>query len=375
MPEMPGVAAPIILLAFDRPHLLARVLETLAAQQPAIDPRRLHLFLDGHFCPYRDQAVADPAAVDATALVFQRAFPEGQVHRAATNLGVAFNYDRAERFAFEELQAPVAYFLEDDLELSPRYLAALDQLAALALGQERIACVAAYGDHLLPVAEQVRRRRELMALEHLWGFALTRRHWLERRPIIDPYLDLLRGANYRDRPDQRVLEYFWGLGIGVRGTSQDAAKTAACLLLGRVQLRCAAVLARYVGDEGLHMSKQLFINLGYADTQLFPADMPLEDFILPSDAELDALLAARRAEAEGLRGKVPKAPRAWPPQPLPLDAAGVVTLFYRGVLGREPDETGFANNLAALQRGDCSPAQLLASFIASAEFRDKFTKT
>ena len=269
-------APPVVVLAFDRPELLAQVLGSLLAQRPALDPARVHLFLDGAYCPHRDRLVADPAVLDRAALEFRRAFPTALVHRAPQNLGVAFNYDRAERFAFETLGAEVAYFLEDDLVLSPHYLATLDRLAALALAEPRIGYVAAYGDHRLDVAAQRARATELQPMEHLWGYALTRRHWQERQPLWQGYLELLHGRNYRDRPQQPILEHWSQQGAGVEVSSQDGAKVACCQLLGRLRLSTVAVLARNIGEYGLHFVPEDYRAAGFHLTQLFPAEAPLE---------------------------------------------------------------------------------------------------
>jgi hypothetical protein len=365
-----AATSPILLLAFDRPDLLEQVLLSLLDQQPAVDPARVHLFLDGAYCPYRDALVADPVAVDRSALVFRRLFPAGQVHRAPHNLGVAFNYDRAERFAFDEGQAPLAYFLEDDMVLSPFYLATLDRLGALALTEPRVAYVAAYGDHRLSVAEERARLRELQPMRHLWAYALTRRHWLERQPILAPYLDLLRGSNYRDRPHQAILEHWWRIGGGATVSSQDGAKAVACQLLGRLRLVTVAVLGRYIGEVGLHFSPAEFRAAGFHLTQCYPAEAALHDLKLPDEAGLTALLAAEQARALECRGVAPVLRLNWPAQPLPLEAEALVTLLYRTLLGREPDAAGLEVHVRQLQSGFFSPAQMVQCFLESAEFKE-----
>ncbi len=367
----PGaVAPPILLLAFDRPELLAQVLESLAAQQPKLDPARINLFLDGAYCPYRDALVADPVAVDHAALVFRRLCPGGRLHRAPQNLGVAFNYDRAERFAFVEQDAPVAYFFEDDLVLSPFYLATLDRLAALAVAEPRVAYVGACGDHRLDVAAQRDRLGCLQPMEHMWGYAMTRRHWLERQPVLAPYLDLLRGCNYRDRPHQQILEHWWRQGAGVSVSSQDGAKLATCQLLGRMRLSTVAVLARNIGEVGLHFSPEGYRAAGFHLTQCYPAEAPLADIELPDDAALEAMLAAEQALAAERRGVPAPLRPAWPAQPLPLDAVGLVRLLYRTLLERDPDDAGLAAHAELLETGQSDPAQVIQGFLDSSEFRD-----
>lgn len=361
---------PILVLAFDRPDLLEQVLVSLAAQQPAVQPGRVHLMLDGAYCQHRDALVADPALLDRAALIFRRLFPAGQVHRAAGNLGVAFNYDRAERFAFDALDAEVAYFLEDDLVLSPHYLATLDRLAALALRDVRLGYVAAYGDHRLDLAQQQARCADLRPMEHVWGYALTRRHWRERQPLWQGYLDLLSGHNYRDRPHRLILEHWWRQGSGATVSSQDGAKVACAQALGRLRLCTVAVLGRNIGETGLHCTPEDFRAGGYHQTQMFPAEAPLDGLALPDEPAMAALLAADQDAGQAMRRVPPQLRRSWPEQELPLDAAALVTLLYRTLLGREPDEGGLAAHVRELDQGLSSPAQLVQGFLESPEFKD-----
>jgi hypothetical protein len=51
------------------------------------------------------------------------------------NIGICENFLRAEQFAFMTLKAPVAYFFEVDLVLSPHYLSALDVLRRALCGR------------------------------------------------------------------------------------------------------------------------------------------------------------------------------------------------------------------------------------------------
>lgn len=275
---------PIAIISYNRPDLLERFLVSLKQQTIAVDPAQVALFQD-HGDPAEDQCVA----------VFRAAFPDSAVFQAEENLGVALNIDRAERHVFETRGADIAYFFEDDLILGPRYLEALGQLADFALGEDRVSYVAAYGVHRTDAAEQASRAGELVPMDHKWGFALTRRQWERQRPIIAPYLEIIRQRPYRQRDHAAIKAYYRSLGFGEAGTSQDGAKDVAGAVLGTVKLMSFACFARYEGREGLHMRPELYEELGYGQTSLYDG---APAFTLPSAAQLDEWVEGLRA---GLR--------------------------------------------------------------------------
>ncbi len=271
---------PVAVISYNRPDLLERFLASLKAQTVAIDPARVALFQDH----------GDPAEAACVA-VFRAAFPEGAVFQADTNLGVALNIDRAERHVFETLGADVAYFFEDDLILGPHYLDALGQLADFALAEERVSYVAAYGAHRTAAAEQAERAGEVVPMDHKWGFALTRRQWERQKPIIAPYLDIIRQRPYRQRDNTAIKAYFRQLGYVRAGTSQDGAKDVAGAVLGTVKLMSLACFARYEGRDGLHMRPELFDQLGYGETAVFTG---APAFTLPASDQIDRWIEGMR---------------------------------------------------------------------------------
>jgi len=275
---------PIAIISYNRPDLLERFLTSLKQQTIAVDPAQIALFQDH----------GDPAEADCVA-VFLAAFPEGAVFQADENLGVALNIDRAERYVFETLGAQIAYFFEDDLILGPHYLEALGQLGDFALAEPRVSYVAAYGAHRTDVAEQAARADELVPMDHKWGFALTRRQWERQRPIIEPYLEIIRQRPYRQRDHAAIKAYYRSLGFGEAGTSQDGAKDVANAVLGTAKLMSFACFARYEGREGLHMRPELYEELGYGQTSLYDG---APAFTLPSSALIDQWVEALR---HGLR--------------------------------------------------------------------------
>ena len=85
---------PIAVISFNRPHLLEQVLRGLREQTSPPDPAGVYLFQDG-----------GPQSAPECVGIFKNIFPQGRAFVDDTNLGIAMNYDRAERFVFDTLGA------------------------------------------------------------------------------------------------------------------------------------------------------------------------------------------------------------------------------------------------------------------------------
>lgn len=277
---------PIIILSFNRPNYLEQVLKSLTAQVDVNwETTQIHLFQDGRVNPSSGREKAKAEDIDACCKIFSDYFPSGFIHRSEENLGIALNFDRAERFAFEELDADVAIFLEDDLILSPYYMKTMSRLADIACAREDVGYFAAYGVHRTPLDDQIEFSNDLAPLEHNWAFGLTKRQWEKSRVYIDQYLDLVRNIDYTDRPHDKIKTLFNSWGGAMAGSSQDVAKTLACYFTGSVKINTYAVFAKYIGESGVHFTKQHYEQLGYGQSQVVTEDLFTRTTI--SDAEID----------------------------------------------------------------------------------------
>ena len=294
--SLPSRRAPIFLMSFNRPDYLRKVLESLLEQVGCeIASRTIILFQDGPVNSHSNERHASEGEINDCVKIFDSFFPNGLVFRSSTNLGVALNFDRAEKYAFEELSAESVVFLEDDLVLGRHYLSIVDRLIEIFAEDNRVGYVAAYGDHTRNIEDQHTHRRRLIGLTHNWGFALFRRQWLRMRPYVLEYLRLLEGVDYRYKDAQAIHDMFASWGFGCPAISQDAAKTIACCIDGVIKINTYVCNAKYIGSQGLHMNDKLYAERGYDKTELYPD--AVTDFT-PFDAEAyNVLLRDQRAWA------------------------------------------------------------------------------
>ncbi|MBV8525865.1 MAG: hypothetical protein JOY71_27765, partial [Acetobacteraceae bacterium] len=266
-----GQLSPIFIMSFDRPDYLQQVLTSLRKQIGCnIERRMIVLFQDGAVNPISGRRHAQDRDINECVEVFRREFPDGRVVASDVNLGVALNFDRAERFGFEGLGAEAAIFLEDDLVLSEHYIATLDRLIATFMHDPRVGYVSAYGDHTKSLEAQRTNSNKLIIMTHNWGFALFRRQWIRMRRWVLEYLDAIRDADYRDRDPEKIRRLFASWGYGLPAISQDAAKTIACCVDGVIKVNTYVCNAAYVGRRGLHMNETIFAERGYQHTVLYP---------------------------------------------------------------------------------------------------------
>lgn len=304
-PEQTGkqMRIPICVLAFNRADYLRSALTSIRESMDftgvACD---VHLFQDGGYSAYDEEYVCAEALIDENRKVFNSIFPEGSIHESSVNLGVAKNFDRAERFVFETMESPYAFFFEDDMVVDRFYLQAMRDLGSYAAGNERIGMFAAYGFSVrTPLDEQHKRRRMLAHMNHNWAFGVSRRFWKERQPFVDEYLETISDVDYRKKylRGRQIERLQRKLGFRCNVISQDMYKTLVTARLGAVRLTTFPNRARYIGEQGLHTTPDVFNTAGYAETIMYTEEY--EGFDEINDSDLDKICADQR-QALGFRG-------------------------------------------------------------------------
>lgn len=276
---------PIMIMSFDRPQYLEPVLVSLRAQTNfVIDEKRVFFFQDGAINKHSNQQYTSKDITDTCASVFKKYFPGGNLLISPSNIGVALNFERAERLAFEILEADAAYFLEDDMLLGRNYMSSMEHMLDIGKNNSAFGYFAAYGDHRASREDQIRNNNKIIAMDHNWAFGLTRRQWMAQKVYVDQYLSIVRTNDYRKRNPKAVAQLMHSWGYRCPGTSQDAAKTIACLKSGGTKLNTYICLAKYIGEHGLHSNTIEFRKMGF-DKADFVVDGKFEGSIDDADYE------------------------------------------------------------------------------------------
>lgn len=357
---------PIAIMSFNRPDFLSEVLNSLKMQTIGVDESKIFLFQDGARSRFT-QLETDETPQSECVARFLDVFPEGKVFRSPVNLGVALNFDRAERLFFEELKVECGLFFEDDLSLSPHYLDALLQLASFAISEPIVSYVAAYGDHTAPLEQQKLYPQKIIRMAHNWGFALTRRQWLGQREFINGYLEIIREKEYALRDVQRIEAYFASFGFAHSAFSQDAAKNVASYVLGTTSLMCFPCFGRNIGCEGTHFSEYLYKEMGYDKTELYNASPPKFDF--PDRVELLKWVDQDRETSRKLFAEYAGRPTL-EDMLVQTSAIEFVEGLYLSLLGRAADRQGLEVWTRAIKHGK-PLADVVQAFVNSREYKSK----
>ena len=271
---MSVIVSPIVIMSFNRPQMLAKVLDSLKAQLGvALDERNVFLFQDGAVNLYSRIRYSSDELIQASIAEFTKRFPKGQVMAASHNIGVCENFFRAENFVFGALGAECAYFFEDDLVLGPHYLETMEKVRGWAQQTDDVAYFSCYGDYYADAERARTHGREFCQMDHQWGFGLFRAKWLAMQDLLRPYYGTVMGSDYNRRDHRQVFGLYEALDIAPEATSQDAAKALCCARLGFTRLNTVGTFAQYIGATGLHMTEADFEKLGFQKAVLRTDEM------------------------------------------------------------------------------------------------------
>lgn len=360
---------PIAVMSFNRPHYLERVLASLRSQVGVVlDDHPIYLFQDGSVNRHSGKMHASDDDVSRNIALFETFFPAGIPRPSPDNLGVALNFERAEREMFETLEAPYAIFLEDDLELGPFYLKTMFHLADMVMEREDIGYFAAYGKHRSSREHQIAAADQIIPLNHNWGFGLTQNQWRRSQPYVTQYLDLVRDRDYRDRPHEDIFRLTQTWGAGAPGSSQDVIKSIACYLTGGCKINTTPAFGQYIGETGLHSNPALFRRMGFGKTQVMEDDIFAKERF--TDEEIRSARKALKTYSEIILPAARRDAAMSPALKNDLERKMIAALF-EVFLERKVDPAGVQTYLNAFRTKDFPEAaeQIVRGLTNSREFK------
>ncbi len=243
---------PINVICFNRPAYLEQLLDSLMIQSIEISEDKVFFWVDG-FQGSLDEKFGRPDRTDEVASLIQRYFPKSQMYISEYNLGIAKNYWRAELHSFENLAASSAFFLEEDLVLSPMYFELTNRIDSFIHLDQDISHISPTGDisHTSSSPENY-----FQAFGHNWGYLLRGWHHFERKEMLEEYISIISGQPYylRSTKQSQILEHFYNKGVILAGTSQDAIKDGLRNYFNRISVTSKEPWASNIGVLGEHFS-------------------------------------------------------------------------------------------------------------------------
>lgn len=261
----------IAVFAYQRPHLLERVLASLV---PQAGDTPIHLFLDGVVHPTTGVLEGSVALWHQNLAIYKAHAPDGVVHASPTNLGVGVMQHRALQYMAAHYDYVI--MLEDDLILGPNYIASLWNMRTLcdgAVGSVQAGYRKEHGEpHLLQLT------RAAVEHVHYWGWMTSAKAYARMQPWYDSAVrTLFEGQYYRRRDFKAIQQWFAKHNIANNGHySQDWVRDA-CFQLAGMPFKLYTPCRRGVpvGRVGLHSSSAMFdamkLDDSTADVQRVPA--------------------------------------------------------------------------------------------------------
>ncbi|MCW3464706.1 glycosyltransferase [Chitinophaga nivalis] len=299
-----GTLAPIILMAYKRPEMTKRALESLAANPEAAESE-LYVFADG---PKESSTDADLAAIAATRSIIRSRDWCGTVHitEKVQNEGLAVSVIAAVTAVLAKHGR--AIILEDDLVLSPYFLQYMNGALELYKDEEQVASIHGY---VYPLPEQLPPTFFIRGAD-CWGWATWDRAWKQFEPDGKKLYDTLRlkGEGRAFNFDNNY-DYMKMLRKQISGENDSWAIRwyAATFLKNMVTLYPAKSLVQNIGADGsgTHM------NAGDAadfDVTLAAAPVLLKKIpVAPSEVATAAFVSYFGSIKSSLFGKIIKAIR------------------------------------------------------------------
>jgi hypothetical protein len=243
---------PINVLCFNRPAYLEQLLDSLQSQSVEISQDKLFFWVDG-FQGSLDEKLGRPDRTHEVAESIQKFFPESQLRISKHNLGIARNYNRAEVHSFENLKASSAFFLEEDLVLSPLYFELTARIDSFVHLDQDISHISLTGDfsHTASSPENY-----FQTFGHNWGYLLRSWHHFERKEFLEGYISIISKQPYylRSINQSQILKYFYSKGVILAGITQDAIKDGLRNYFNRISVTTNEPWASNIGVSGEHFS-------------------------------------------------------------------------------------------------------------------------
>jgi hypothetical protein len=233
---------------------LHQLLKSLKSQSIDCPEELLFFWVDG-YSGSKDEMLGRPDQTLESVLQIQKYFPRSHVIVSSENLGIARNYWRAEQNSFETLAASSAFFLEEDLVLSPHYFELTMKMDSLFSVDRVISHFSPTGD----VTHTTSAPKEyFQAFGHNWGYLMRGWHHSERRDLLQEYIEIISMRPYylRHEIQPQILEHFYNKGIILAGTSQDAIKDGLRNYFGRVSVTTLNPWASNIGVLGEHFQSE-----------------------------------------------------------------------------------------------------------------------
>jgi len=258
--------SPVAIFGFNRPIHIQNCIQSLLRNPEFVDSQ-IHIFIDGP----RSSSERNLVNETANSVKFLMSSKNVNIHLSNTNMGLANSIIGGVTKILEESETVIV--LEDDLEVSPKFLKYMNQALSKYSTSPNIASISGYS---YPLSPKPSRSFFLRGAES-WGWATWRSRWRHFEPDAGVLISEIKSKNLVSEfnLDDRY-GYFKMLEDQSRGLNDSWAVRwhAVCFLNNWLTLYPAESLVSNRGEDGTgtHAGKRFMPHAEFADD--FTWDFP-----------------------------------------------------------------------------------------------------
>lgn len=279
--------SPLIIVAANRPHYFQRVVDSIESQ---VSDRVVYCSIDLVNCDTNTQKQQEE--------YIKSKIPHAKCLKQTQHLGCGNHMIFARRHMFENISAPRAFILEDDLVLAKHHLTLCDNIMDwCAQNYDNVGVVQAWNENHLTEQEKLDNAARVENTQrHWWGYLMTRKCWFSIRDLLYEYQREFIGnlISYGHRDHRKIA--WWvqkklaetqsqkfsksfpvnkseeGRILRAGVTGQDGVTAIALYLAGLCKVATYANRGKYIGEWGVHKNPELYRQLGLDKIDMFEPD-------------------------------------------------------------------------------------------------------
>lgn len=257
---------------WNRPQYFSQLLSSLEANLLDLENVDTHLFIDGDICAFTGEQKTDKKLIYENISLFQKALiPNKTMHVRSLNVSVAIH-----QFEMMKMLTSIydkIIFLEDDVVLSPNFVAVMKQLLNQFENDEKIFSISSGFKLMCKPTETEQYKDAIKSSEgHFWAEAIWTKKWNKILPRLQQYMDIVYQKSYMQRDHGKIKTLFENGGRVMSATSQDNAKDWAISLSGMTRARLVVNRATGIGDVGVHSTHEKLKKFGDGHNKIYVFD-------------------------------------------------------------------------------------------------------
>ena len=254
---------------WNRPEYFEKLLASLQANILDLENVDTHLFIDGDICLFTGERRTEKELLYKNIQLFQNALiPNKFMHIRSLNVSVAINQ-------YEMMQMltsiyPQIIFLEDDVVVSPNFVAIMKNVLTQFENDDRVFSISpSFKLYCKKEETELYRDAIKFAEGHFWAEAIWTKKWEKILPRFREYIDIVNKKPYPQRDGGKINALFSKHGRAMSATSQDNAKDWAISLSGMKRARLVVNRATGIGEHGMHATKEKLAKSGDGNNQIY----------------------------------------------------------------------------------------------------------